>query len=74
MKSLVLGLVLAALLAAPSSSEAQLFRRRPRAAVAPARRVVVARPRIVARAPVRRVFAIRPRAGVARGVFRGRVR
>jgi hypothetical protein len=56
MKPFLFGLLLAALLAVPTSSDAALFRRRarvlarPRAAVvtrAPARRVVVARPRVV---------------------------
>jgi hypothetical protein len=50
--------ILAALLAAPSFSEAALFRRRPRAFVARPRAVVVGR------GPVRRIVVVRPRVGV----------
>jgi hypothetical protein len=61
-KTLILGLALAALLAGPSSSQAQLFRRRPRVIVARPRVVVVQTRRFVAVAPARR-FAVRPRVG-----------
>jgi hypothetical protein len=77
-KPLLSVLLLAAFLAAPPSSEAQLFRRRPRAAAAvAARRVLVTRPRIVARAPARRFgrsLFTRPRVGIVRGAvhLRGR--
>jgi hypothetical protein len=75
MKPLLSALLLAALLAAPSCSDAALFRRRPRAVAAvAARRAVVARPRIVARAPARRFALIRPRVGIVRGAVRLRGR
>jgi hypothetical protein len=76
-KPFLLCFFLAALLTAPTSSEAQLFRRRPRAAAAVARRAVVARPRIVARAPARRFgrsLFTRPSVGIVRGAVRLRGR
>jgi hypothetical protein len=74
-KPLMSALLLAALLAAPTYSEAALFRRRPRAAVAvAARRAVVARPRIVVRAPARRFVLVRTRVGIVRGAVRLRGR
>jgi hypothetical protein len=62
MKSLLIGLILAAVLAAPSSSEAALIRRRVRA--------IRPRAAVVARAPARRVVAARPRVGPVRGAIR----
>jgi hypothetical protein len=63
MKPFLFGLILAALLATPISSDAALFRRRAR---------VLARPRtaVVVRAPARRVVVARPR--VVRGAVRVR--
>lgn len=62
MKALLIGLVLAAVLAVPSSSEAQRFRRRVR--------VIHPRAAVVARAPARRVVVTRPRVGPIRGALR----